>query len=134
MHFSLCFKHFADMASLDLKLTLDFGEVVSINLPECLADKEVVDLLKALESKLGHHLPAEASDKIELLTGPTSCLLSSVDKSSATSSKGSGPSSSGTASAKKRFAAAVKVHQSFSVRIFCNHRFAAGPVSSLSLN
>ena len=62
------------MASLELKLTLGFGEEVSINLPECLADEEVVSLLKAVETKLARHLSSEASDKIKLLTGPTSCL------------------------------------------------------------
>ena len=46
------------MASLEMKLALGFGEEVSINLPECLADEEVVSLLKALETKLGHHISA----------------------------------------------------------------------------
>ena len=98
------------MASLELKLTLGFGEEVSLNLRECLADEEVVSLLKALETKLGHHISPEASDKIKILTGPSSCLLPSVSKNSATSSNGSGRAASGTASAKKKTAASVQVH------------------------
>ena len=66
------FKMLSDMASLEMKLTLDFGEQVSINLPDCLADGEVVSLLKALEAQLAHHLPAGATTQIKLLTGPTS--------------------------------------------------------------
>ena len=106
----------SDMASLEMKLTLDFGEQVSINLPDCLADEEVVSLLEALEAKLAHHLPADVTSKIKLLTGPTSCLLPPVKKDPATSSMVSGTSSIGscstasaTSGAKKPSAGAVQV-------------------------
>ena len=107
------------MASLELKLTLDFGEEVSINLPECLADEEVVSLLKTLEKKLANHLSPEASDKIKLLTGPNSCLLPSVGKNSATSSNRGGQAASGTASVKKRTEAAVQVRHLIGLSLKC---------------
>ena len=58
------------MATLEFKLrgVGAEGELISINLPGCLDAKEVVELLVALESKVGHHLPAEVSAKIKLLT------------------------------------------------------------------
>ena len=59
------------MSSLEFKLrgVGDEGELISINLPGCLDAKEVVELLLALESKIGHHLPPEASAQIKHLTG-----------------------------------------------------------------
>ena len=59
------------MATLDFKVrgAGAEGELISINLPGCLDAKEVVELLLAVQSKVGHHLPPEASAQIKLLTG-----------------------------------------------------------------
>ena len=59
------------MATLEFKLrgVGAEGELISINLPGCLDAREVVELLVALESKVGHHLQPETSAKIKLLTG-----------------------------------------------------------------
>ena len=62
------------MATLDFKVRGAEEEILSINLPGCLNDKEVVELLLALQSKVGHHLSAEASAQIDLITGQKSLL------------------------------------------------------------
>ena len=92
------------MASLNFTVSLNEGELISVNLDDCLNNKEVVGLLRALESKVGNHLPPEASAQIKLLTSPSSPLLQAAPTTEA-----SGASLLSTAKAKRRIAAAQQV-------------------------
>ena len=97
------------MASLNFSVTSNEGELISVNLDGCLKNKEVVELLMILESKVGNHLPPEASAQIKLLTSPNSPLLQAVSKSPAPTTKASDAGLLPNAKAKRRLAAAKQV-------------------------